>query len=55
MKEMLDPAVRADWIARGREQIQVLTNPQIEVDMLDFFRDQGRLAREPSGKNHTRA
>ncbi len=45
MGEMLDPAVREGWIARGREQLKVLTDPQIETRLVDYFVEQGRVAR----------
>ena len=45
MQEMLDSATRDAWIARGREQLQVLTDPGIESKMVDYFVEQGRLSR----------
>ncbi len=45
MAEMLDPAVRQNWIEKGRKQLAILTDPAIESDMLDYFTEQGRLAR----------
>ncbi len=45
MSEMLDPAVRAAWIARGQAQLAHLTDPRIETDTLAWFSQQGRLAR----------
>jgi len=45
MGEMLDPAVREAWVARGREQLKVLTDPVIEARLVDYFVEQGRVAR----------
>lgn len=45
MTEMLDPEVRNGWIARGRQQLAVLTDPAIEIAIVDFFLDQGKRAR----------
>lgn len=45
MKEMLDPATRAAWIARGETQLTQLTAEEIERDTIAYFVEQGRLAR----------
>ncbi len=45
MAEMLDPATRAAWVAKGQEQLKVLTNPKIEAELVDYFVEQGRIAR----------
>ncbi len=41
---MLDPAVRADWVARGRRQLERLTDPAIETAIRAYFTNQARLA-----------
>ncbi len=45
MREMLDPATRDAWIAKGRDQLKVLTDPAIEAGLVDYFLEQGRIAR----------
>ena len=45
MREMLDPATRDGWIARGRDQLRVLTDPAIEAGLVEYFLEQGRIAR----------
>ncbi|MGJ0118453.1 glycosyltransferase family 4 protein [Williamsia sp. MIQD14] len=45
MTEMLDTDTRAEWIARGDEQLTRLSDPSIEKDILEYFTEQGRLAR----------
>lgn len=45
MGEMLDPAVRATWIARGREQLAHLTDPAISTNLVHYFEEQGRRSR----------
>lgn len=44
MVEMLDPATRAEWVARGQERLARLTDPAIDTATLAFFIEQGRLA-----------
>jgi glycosyltransferase involved in cell wall biosynthesis len=44
MEEMLDPAVREDWVARGSRQLERLTDPAIETAIRVYFTDQARLA-----------
>lgn len=46
MREMLDPATRQAWVAKGRERLKVLTDPAIEAGLVEYFREQGRLARK---------
>lgn len=48
MTEMLDPATRADWVEQGQEQLKRLTDPAIETMLIDYFAEQGRLARQRS-------
>ena len=55
MGEMLDPAVREGWVARGREQLKVLTDPRIETRLVDYFVEQGRVARGRRAKLKVRA
>ncbi len=44
MEEMLDPDIRAGWIARGETQLARLTDPAIETAIIDYFCRQGRFA-----------
>ncbi len=53
MREMIDPTVRAGWIARGQERLKALTDPQIETNLVSYFLDQGQLARQRSSKEPT--
>lgn len=46
MTEMLDETVRDRWIARGKAQLDVLTDPAIEAGLVAYFREQGRIARQ---------
>jgi glycosyltransferase involved in cell wall biosynthesis len=48
MTEMLDPATRAEWVEQGQEQLKRLTDPAIETMLIDYFAEQGRLARQRS-------
>lgn len=45
MAEMTDPAVRQQWIVRGREQLAVLSDPSVEAELVGYFTEQLRLAR----------
>lgn len=44
MEEMLDPVVRADWVARGSRQLERLTDPAIETAIRAYFTDQASSA-----------
>jgi alpha-1,3-rhamnosyl/mannosyltransferase len=47
MEEMLTPQVRAEWVERGRRQLAVLTDPEVERELVSYFTKQGQLARTP--------
>lgn len=45
MAEMLDPAIRAGWVERGRDQLARLTDPAVATQTAAWFVRQGDLAR----------
>ncbi len=44
MTDMLDADARADWIARGGEQLARLSDPAIGTETLAYLTEQGRMA-----------
>lgn len=45
MEEMLDPEIRKRWIELGRRQYERLGDPRIKQRTIDYFAEQGLLAR----------
>lgn len=45
MEEMLDFDVRQAWISKGQHQLRQLTDPAIETGLIEYFYEQGQLAR----------